>query len=158
LAPAGSAPAARRREEAPRERRSAGADPVDPAEVVDPVGRRVRSARRRLLMMLIGLSVASGVLAGAKMAAWWVIVPPSVMLFGYLVLLREAAKADAERRETVRHQMAREARAAAVARRSAPVAHVAPVARVFSMPTAPEPAEEEIYDQYADAKLRAVGD
>jgi hypothetical protein len=162
LAPAGSAPAARRREEAPRERRSAvgsaDADPVEAVEAVDPVGRRVRSARRRLLMMLIGLSVASGVLAGAKMAAWWVIVPPSVMLFGYLVLLREAAKADAERREMAQHQVARAARAAAVARRSAPVAHVAPVARVFSMPAAPEPAEEEIYDQYADAKLRAVGD
>jgi hypothetical protein len=161
-APARSAPAPRRREEAPRERRSvagsADAEAVEAVEAVDPVGRRVRSARRRLLMMLIGLSVASGALAGTKMAAWWVIVPPSVMLFGYLVLLREAAKADAERREMARHEMARAARAAAVARRSAPVAHVAPVARVFSMPAAPEPAEEEIYDQYADAKLRAVGD
>jgi hypothetical protein len=152
-----SVPAPRRRREEPRERRSAGADPV---EAVDPVGQRVRSARRRLLMMLIGLSVASAALAGTKMAAWWVIVPPSVMLFGYLLLLREAAKADVERQEMARRQMAREARAAAAAaaaaaRRPAPVAHVAPV---FAMPTAPEPVEEEIYDQYADAKLRAVGD
>jgi hypothetical protein len=153
---AGPVPAPRRRrDEAARERRPADADPVEAVEAFDPVGRRVRSARRRLLMMLIGLCVASGALAGTKMAAWWVIVPPSVMLFGYVLVLREAAKADAERREMARRQVARSVRAEAAARRSAPVAHVAPV---FTMPTVPEPAEEEIYDQYADAKLRAVGD
>jgi len=34
----------------------------------------------------------------------------------------------------------------------------APVARVFTIATTPEPVEEQLYDQYADAKLRAVGD
>ena len=116
--------------------------------------------------MLVGLSVASGLLAGAKMAAWWVIVPPSVMLLGYLLLLRAAAKADAERGETARHRVARTAGQAgrAPARRAGPVAPAAPAAeaRVVSIPAAAEPAPdtapEEIYDQYADAKLRAVGD
>jgi hypothetical protein len=125
-------------------------------------------------MMLVGLSVASGVLAGTRMAAWWVIVPPSVMLLGYLLLLREAAKADAERREMARYRMERAAQvrarrqsAAGPASSAAPaapaasvasVASVAPEAKVFTIPAPPERAEEEIYDQYADAKLRAVGD
>jgi hypothetical protein len=132
----------------------------------DPGHRRVVTARRRLLLMLVGLSIASGVLAGTRMAAWWVIVPPSVMLLGYVLLLREASKADAERREMARY---RADRAAAEARRSAAaVAHVTPVAA--SGTGAPgtasaakiiaflPPPEEQAYDQYTDAKLRAVGD
>jgi hypothetical protein len=120
--------------------------------------------------MLVGLSIASGALAGAKMAAWWVIVPPSVILFGYLFLLRAASRADAERRDLARYQMAREA-VRAPARRPAPVAPRAPAVRVAPAARVPEaakaagakvitipPAPEEIYDQYADAKLRAVGD
>ena len=131
----------------------------------DPAHDRVLSARRRLLMMLVVLSIASGVLAGAKMAAWWVIVPPSVMLLGYLLLLRAAAKADSERREMAGYRTASTAVGAvrAPARRparetaAAPAASVAE-AKIITIPAAPEPAEEEIFDQYADAKLRAVGD
>ena len=115
--------------------------------------------------MLLVLSIASGALAGTKMAAWWVIVPPSVMLLGYLLLLRTSAKADAERREMARSPMARPAAGAvrAPVRRPAPVpatpaAATPAAARVITIPAAPEPTEEEIYDQYADAKLRAVGD
>ena len=119
--------------------------------------------------MLVALSIASGVLAGAKMAAWWVIVPPSVMLLGYLLLLRAAAQADAERREMAGYRTARTAARAAAgvarapARRparetaAAPAASVAE-AKIITIPAAPESAEEELYDQYADAKLRAVGD
>jgi hypothetical protein len=99
------------------------------------------------------------------MAAWWVIVPPSVMLLGYLLVLREAAKADTERREMARYRMDREA----AERRSAPVAHVVPVVAgpvAAGAPLAPvakiiaflPPPEEQIYDQYTDAKRRAVGD
>jgi hypothetical protein len=113
----------------------------------------VLSARRRLLMMLLALTIASGALASTRMAAWWVIVPPSVMLLGYLLLLRAAAKADAERRESMRHRDAR----VVAERRPAPVAPeegVASEAKIINIPAAPQ----EIYDQYADAKLRAVGD
>ena len=143
-------------------------------------GNSRRAERRRLwptylgitallLLMLVALSIASGVLAGAKMAAWWVIVPPSVMLLGYLLLLRAAAQADAERREMAGYRTARAAARAAAgvarapARRparetaAAPAASVAE-AKIITIPAAPEPAEEELYDQYADAKLRAVGD
>jgi hypothetical protein len=131
--------------------------------------------------MLVVLTIASGALAYTKMAAWWVIVPPSVMLFGYLLLLRASAKADAERRERARYRVARTAagparapvrRPASAPRAAGATAPVAPKsaaeapvaaksaaeARIISIPAALEPAEEEIYDQYADAKLRAVGD
>jgi hypothetical protein len=121
--------------------------------------------------MLVVLTIASGALAYAKMAAWWVIVPPSVMLLGYVLLLRASAKADAERRGGAQYRAARAAagparapvrRPASAPRTSAaatPVAaNSAAEARIISIPAALEPAEEEIYDQYADAKLRAVGD
>ena len=139
------------------ERRAA---PVPEQAPVDPAHRRVLSARRRLLLMLVVLGIASGALAGARMAAWWVTVPPSVMMLGYLLLLRAAAKADAERRETARYRKAHAARAPERRPATATAGPVAPVAqaKVISIPPAPEPPEEEIYDQYADAKLRAVGD
>jgi hypothetical protein len=94
------------------------------------------------------------------MAAWWVIVPPSVMLFGYLLLLREAARADADQRSAERAR-ARSARAAAASagasRAAAPVSVVEAQAAVITISGSRAP-QEEIYDQYADAKLRAVGD
>jgi flagellar basal body-associated protein FliL len=117
--------------------------------------RRVAAARRRLLLLLIALAVGSGLLAYAGMAAWWVTVPPSTMLAGYLLLLREAAKADAERRSAewaqARDRIAREARVAP------PVPAVEAEAEVITISASHAP-QEEIYDQYADAKLRAVGD
>ena len=45
--------------------------------------------------MLLTLVIGSGALAVTGLAAWWVVVPPTVMLLGYTALLREAAKADA---------------------------------------------------------------
>ena len=137
------------------------------------------AARRRLLGMLLALTIGSGALAVTKMAAWWVIVPPTIMLPGYMLLLSEAAKVDAERREL--------ARAAAAPGRPAPVrpaapkappvpaappasaAHPAsaapraaaapvPNAEVIDISASLTPAGEQFYDQYADAKLRAVGD
>jgi hypothetical protein len=59
--------------------------------------RRMLAARRRLLLMLIGLEAAAIALAVVGLAAVWVVVPPTIMLVGYLLLLREAAAADAER-------------------------------------------------------------
>jgi len=143
----------------------------------------VLAARRRLLGMLVVLALAACTLAVTKMAAWWVIVPPFVMLTGYLGLLREASKADAERRELARTRAAgaatrRTARPAApsgaspVASPAAPpaagaaaaaapgtrVAPPVPAAEVINISASLGAGGEEIYDQYADAKLRAVGD
>lgn len=74
---------------------------IAPARAAEPLSaegsrRRMLAARRRLLLMLIGLEVAAITLAVLGLAAIWVVVPPSIMLVGYLLLLREAAQADAE--------------------------------------------------------------
>jgi hypothetical protein len=87
--------------------------------------RRMLAARRRLLLMLIGLEIAAISLAFLGLAAVWVVVPPSIMLGGYLLLLREAGRADAEwaqhQAETAAFARARErARQAALARRDTP--------------------------------------
>jgi hypothetical protein len=76
--------------------------PRPPARPAEPLSaeesrRRMLAARRRLLLMLIGLEAAAIALAVVGLAAAWVVVPPSIMLIGYLLLLREAAHADAER-------------------------------------------------------------
>jgi hypothetical protein len=97
------------------------------------------------------------------MAAWWVVVPPTVMLLGYLTLLYEAGKADAERRELARTRAAAAAAvAAAAAKRAAPPAPAAPApapdAEVIDISASLTVAGHKFYDQYADTKLRAVGD
>jgi hypothetical protein len=77
--------------------------PTDPpAPLAQPLSaeetrRRMLTGRRRLLGMLIALETAAIALAAVRLAAMWVIVPPSIMLIGYLLLLREAAHADTER-------------------------------------------------------------
>ena len=119
------------------------------------------AARRRLLGMLLALAIGSGALASIGLAAWWVIVPPLVMLLGYLALLKEAAKADAERRELVRPAATAPARSSvAPAVPLAPPAPPAPPpdAQVIDISASLSTAGEEFYDQYADARLRAVGD
>ena len=88
--------------------------PTTPAVPAPPLSaeearRRILTGRRRLLGMLILLEIAAIALAVVGLAAMWVIIPPTIMLVGYLLLLREAAHADAERAQ-------REAEAAAHAR------------------------------------------
>ena len=122
------------------------------------------SARRRLLGMLLMLVIGSAALTFTELAAWWVVVPPSVMLLSYIALLREAAKADAEQRELARTHAARTAAAAPPAAPPAPAPVPVPVpvpvlhAEVIDISASLGPAGQEFYDQYADAKLRAVGD
>jgi len=135
-----------------RERRPA------PPPQCDAEHARVIGARRRLLGMLVVLAIGSGVLAEMQLAAWWVIVPPSVMLVGYLLLLREASRADAERRSVPRTRPAAPVPVAAdpvAAPVPVPVAEPAPDAQIIDITGR---VGEEFYDQYADAKLRAVGD
>jgi len=124
---------------------------------------KVLAARRRLLYMLLVLAIGSGALAVTKMAAWWVMVPPTIMLLGYLGLLREAAKADAERRELARTRATAAAAVAAARRETAPAPVPAPAppvpdAEVIDISASLTSAGQEFFDQYADAKLRAVGD
>jgi hypothetical protein len=74
------------------DRKTRSTAPVSPEES----RRRMLAARRRLMVMLIGLEIAAITLAVLGLAAIWVVVPPTLMLVGYLLLLREAGRADAE--------------------------------------------------------------
>ena len=116
---------------------------------------RVLQARRRLLTMLLLLSAVAAGCTTLKLTVWWVCIPPAVLLGGYLLLLREAAVADADqarRRAAIdlRIQAARErAYVAALEREEQPSAQIIDIsARVG----------DQLYDQYADATVRAVGD
>jgi hypothetical protein len=141
-----------------------------PARAAEPLSaeesrRRMLAARRRLLLMLIGLEIAAITLAVLGLAAVWVVVPPSIMLFGYLLLLREAGQADAERAQYEADAAARaaeQARArAAQARRVTPAegtstegiaAAAAALAAKFA--AAPVPAD---YDDYGPGRDFAPG-
>jgi ABC-type transport system involved in cytochrome bd biosynthesis fused ATPase/permease subunit len=136
-------------------------------------------ARRRMLWMLLVLAVAAIAMAYLGLAAWWIAVPPVVLLAGYLLLLREAAQADAEararqaqeqsaamarrEREAQQAQQAREAQQAVDARRRTgttsspawPGHETLPPAEIIDIS---ERVGDQLYDQYADAHLRAVGD
>ena len=151
---------------------------------------RVVRSRRRMLSMLVVLTAIAIGFAYLSVAAWWIVVPPTVLLLGYLMLLREAAHADAEARERAavlprrareaETQRAREAeaqRAAGAQRREAQREQARRAAPAGTAPGEPAPvwaahetlshAEiidiservgDQLYDQYADAQLRAVGD
>ncbi len=126
-----------------------------------PVGRapvsrsRVLQARRRLLTMLLLLTAVAVGCTMLKLTSWWVGIPPAGMLGLYLLLLREAALADADQaRRRAEHESrvwaARQrAHAAAMERDAQPSAQIIDIsARVG----------DQLYDQYADATVRAVGD
>ena len=107
--------------------------------------------------MLTALAIGAGVLAVTELAAWWVVLPPAVMLIGYVALLREASRADAERRWAAVEQT----------RAARPAAPPAPIPVPIPIPVPAPDAEiiditarvnDDLYDQVADAKLRAVGD
>jgi len=136
--------------------------PPEPLREERPVRRgsekaRVIAARRRLLGMLVLLAIGAGVLAVMQLAAWWVVLPPSVMLVAYLLLLREASRADAEKRVAPAAASAA-ARERVAPRVPAPVVPPAPVAADAEVIDITARVNEGFFDQYADAKLRAVGD
>ncbi len=121
-----------------------------------PMSRsRVLQARRRLLTMLLLLTAVAVACTMLKLTSWWVGIPPAAMLGIYLLLLREAALADAEqarRRADLESRLfaARQrAYTAAMERDAEPSAQIIDIsARVG----------DQLYDQYADATVRAVGD
>lgn len=60
---------------------------------------RVIARRRRRTSALTLINVATIVAVAFGLGPWWVITPPVLLLVGHLVLLREAAKVDAEQRQ-----------------------------------------------------------
>jgi hypothetical protein len=116
---------------------------------------RVLQARRRLLTMLLLLTAVAAGCTTLKLTAWWVCIPPAALLGGYLLLLHEAALVDAEqaRQRAAMDMQIRADReradAAAMEREEEPSAQIIDIsARVG----------DQLYDQYADATVRAVGD
>lgn len=138
---------------------------------------RMVRGRRRMLWMLITLTAAGTGLAYLRLAAWWIVIPPVALLGGYLLVLREAARADAEARERsavqARHAQEAEARRKAEAEAEPEAAPgrttgtSVPTGLVRDSAETDQHAEiidiservgDQLFDQYAEAKLRAVGD
>jgi hypothetical protein len=120
-----------------------------------PSRSRMLRARRRLLMMHLLLTVVAVTCAALKVTTWLVVAPPAGMLVIYLLLLRETAIADAEQERRQAAAAARvwaarqHAQAAAMERQAEQTAQIIDIsARVG----------DQLYDQYADATVRAVGD
>jgi len=138
-----------------------GAGEAEPAR--PPVTRAAAlRARRRSLTLLVTLLLVMAVLAWQGVVPGWVIVPPLGVLGLFLLVLREAARCDAELAEkrAAAHaaELARQARAdrqraREQARQAAAAAqHEAEVIDISRR------AGDQLYDQYADAAVRAVGD
>jgi hypothetical protein len=133
-------------------------------------------ARRRMLTTLMVLTLGAFGIAVTHVAAWWVVVPPGVLLAGFLLLLREAARSDAARAHRHAHdaQASRPRRERPAARPDEPPDEWQVFERIASTPEAPQPEAEpspsaeiidisarvsdQVYDQYTDAAERAVGD
>jgi hypothetical protein len=143
---------------------------------------KILKARRRMLGTLVFLTVGAVAIAVLRVAAWWVIIPPGVMLGAFVLLLREASRSDAEqaRRRTHAEEMRHRPSEAGIGREAAPAA-AETLERLVSKPVAPDVAEpsepvieivarsaeiidisarvkDQLYDQYTDAANRAVGD
>jgi hypothetical protein len=135
----------------------------------------ILQARRRMFVMITILTAGAVGMAATHMAAWWVIVPPGMMLGGFMLVLREAARTDAARaRRLAATAMAGvEARAGTRAERLVRQDAVEGVVAAEASPAPvaePEPTwsaeiidisarlSDQLYDQYADAAVRAVGD
>ncbi len=139
---------------------------------------RVLQARRRMLVTLTGITAGAVAIAVAHLAAAWVVIPPAVMLAGFVLLLREAARIDTERAWDAawRHGRRTGAGAAAVGvpeRQQAGPADSARAGVASARAGMPGPQAgvasaqiidlsarigDQLYDQYADAEVRAVGD
>jgi hypothetical protein len=122
-----------------------------------PISRsKILQARRRLLTTLMLLAVAALSCTALGLTSGWVCVPPAVMLGMYLLLLREAALADAEnarwragQANAARQRARARSREAWAARTPQPTAEIIDISARLG---------DQLYDQYADATVRAVGD
>jgi hypothetical protein len=138
--------------------------------------RQMLRARRRMLTILVMLTAITGAFTYLGDIRWWICVPPAGMLVLYVLLLREIAQADAELARKRDVWLAR-AEAAEARRQRAHAAwaphpsETAKTERGYDADPASRPTEQtakiidisrrvsdQLYDQYADAAVRAVGD
>jgi hypothetical protein len=116
-----------------------------------------------MFTMLVALAAAAMACIVTGLTTLWTAVPPVGMLLAYTLLLREAARADAEaagRAEAyARYARAQAARAAHEAHAQARAAALPPpAAEIIHISDRKAEAADQPYDQYADADVRAVGD
>lgn len=115
-----------------------------------PLRRATVMARRRRrtsgLLLLLLLTTAAAI---TGIAQWWIVAPPTILLIGHCAILREAAKIDTQRRAQAHARRAAARRAQA--QRRAEAEHEAKVIELATR-------RKGVYDQYADAHLRAAGD
>ncbi|HEY6278549.1 MAG TPA: hypothetical protein VIX86_19730 [Streptosporangiaceae bacterium] len=134
--------------------------------VPSPAERRARimQARRRTLITLLVLTAGAVGIAVTHLAADWVVIPPGVLLAGFVLLLREAARSDAQRARAAAARrranagadpVARPGRAGAVPDAARPDTDTEPGAQIIDISAR---VGDQLYDQYADAVVRAVGD
>jgi hypothetical protein len=133
---------------------------------------RVLQARRRMLVTLTAITAGAATIAVAHLAASWVVIPPAVMLAGFVLLLRETARIDTERAWEAAWRHGRRTGADAAAAGGPERQQAGPAgsaqAGVVASPQAGVPSAQiidlsarigdQLYDQYADAEVRAVGD
>jgi hypothetical protein len=138
-----------------------GSGPVGPEApaargLVLPLPRsRVLQARRRLLTLLMLLCAAAATCTALKLTSWWACLPPAGLLGMYLLLLRETALADAEH---ARRRAALESRVQAARQREHAAWAADAVANSAQIIDISARVSDQLYDQYADATIRAVGD
>ena len=131
-------------------------EPIPAPAAAPPIGEprsRIIARRRRRTSGLTLLNIGTIVAVSLGVGPWWVLVPPVLLLAGHLVLLREAAKADAERREADR----RARRRAALRRRREAEERRRDAQREAEV-IALRKRRNQVYDQYVDARRRAAGD
>ena len=119
-------------------------------------------ARRRGLTLLVTLLLVTAGLASQGAVPGWAIVPPLGVLGLFLLVLREAAKCDAEltARRAAAHaaELARQARADRQRAREAARQAAAAAQHEAEVIDISRRVGDQLYDQYADAAIRAVGD
>jgi hypothetical protein len=130
-----------------RDRRSRSARPLTRSKVLQ--------ARRRLLTLLVLIAGVAGACTALKLTAWWACIPPVGMLVIYLLLLREAAIADAEQARRRAEFEARQWAAYEREREATWQPDEEPSAEIIDISAR---VGDQLYDQYADAAVRAVGD
>ena len=122
-------------------------------------------ARRRMFTILAGLTLLTFLFVLSGLVQWWICVPPLAMLILYVMLLREIATAEAELASKRHAWEVGQARAQAAQAKAAAWQRSH---QVWEEAEAAEPTAEiidisarvgdQLYDQYADAAVRAVGD
>ncbi len=120
--------------------------------------QQMMHARRRMLAILVGLTMLAFAATALGLAGWWICVSPTGILVLYVLLLREIAMAESEmaaRRRQAHAAGAARQRAAWQAERAWAASQPEPTAQIIDISSR---VGDQLYDQYADATVRAVGD